>query len=138
MGKLVLSLVLGVCLLQAEDQAARALSKTPPDPPAPTFHTARTFWRCSLGALAVANVLDTQSSWGKRELNPNLSGSQGTFGLHGVLLKLGIQGSVAGMEYLILRRRPSAHLYRFLSAINFGDAAVTGVTAAHNYTVPRP
>jgi hypothetical protein len=125
-------------MLQAEDHAIETLSKPLIDPPAATFHTARALWRCSVGALAMANVLDAQSSWGKRELNPNLSGSQGTFGLHGALLKLGIQGSVVGLEYLILRHRPSARLYHLLTVINSGDAAVTGVVVAHNYTIPRP
>ena len=128
MGKLMLSLVLGVCVLQAEDHLTSALS----------FHIPRILWRCSLGTLALANVLDAHSSWGKRELNPNLSGNQGTFGLLGALLKLGIQGSVFGAEYLILRRRPSARLYHLLTVINAGDAAATGLVAAHNYAVPHP
>ena len=137
MRKLILCLVLAACVLPAEDRATSALFKPSPEPPATAFYTARTLWRCSLGGLAMANFLDAHSSWGKRELNPNLSGNQGTFGLHGALLKVGIQASVVGMEYLILRRHPSARLYRFLTVINSGDAAVTGVMAARNYTVPR-
>ena len=58
--------------------------------------------------------------------------------MQGALIKLGIQGGIVGIEYLVLRRRPSKQLFRAVSIINFGDAAVTGAIAAHNYGIPRP
>jgi hypothetical protein len=94
-------------------------------------------WQFSLAALAVGNVMDAQSSWGKRELNQNLAGSNGSFGLHSALIKVGIAAGVCTVEYLVLRRRPSAGLYRKLAFINFGDASVTGAMAIRNYGVPR-
>lgn len=97
----------------------------------------RNLWRTSVTALAVANTLDIHSSWGKYELNRTLAGPQHQFGGQGVLIKLGFQGALLGVEYLVTRGRPSRKLYRTLSLINFGAAAGIGGVAAHNYTVPR-
>jgi len=89
-------------------------------------------------ALAAANALDVHSSWGKHELNPALSSPSGNFGRQGALLKLGLQGSLMGIEFLITRRHPSGKLFRALSVINFGASASIAGVAVHNYTVPRP
>jgi hypothetical protein len=136
MGKLMLSVLLGVCPLLAEDQGPSPRGAPETAARATFFHGSTALWRYSVTALAVTNILDAQSSWGKRELNPDLSGHQGTFGLHGALLKLGIQGGVFGLEYLVLHRRPGKNLYRVLSVFNFACAGVTGATAVHNYTIP--
>ncbi len=93
-------------------------------------------WIASVAALAAANVMDAQSSWGKRELNPNLSGNNGTFGLQGAVLKLGIVGGVFTLESLLLRHRASTRWYRRLALVNFGSASVTGAVAIRNYGVP--
>src|SRR6266480_49490 len=61
-------------------------------------------WKYSVAALAVVNVLDAHSSWGKRELNGTLASTSGTFGAQGAALKLGIQGGLVGFEYLLTRR----------------------------------
>jgi hypothetical protein len=95
-------------------------------------------WKASITSVAVANLMDVHSSWGKHELNSTLSGPSGNFGKEGALLKLGFQGGLIGLEYLITRRHPSQKLYRALSVINFGVAGAIGATAAHNYTIPRP
>ncbi len=98
----------------------------------------KSLWRASLVTLAAANAMDVHSSWGKHELNGTLAGSDGRFGGQGALLKLGVVGGFVGIEYLFTRRHPSGKLYRALSFINFGAAAVTAGVAVHNYTVPRP
>ncbi len=98
----------------------------------------KNLWRASLAALAVANALDIQSSWGKHELNSTLASPSGNFGTQGALLKLGFQSGLAGIEFLLTRHHPSARLYRALSIINFGAAAGIGGVAAHNYTVAPP
>jgi hypothetical protein len=98
----------------------------------------KSLWRASLVTLAAANALDVHSSWGKHELNGTLAGSDGRFGGQGALLKLGVVGGFVGIEYLLTRRHPNGKLYRALSFINFGAAAVTSGVAVHNYTVPRP
>jgi|SRR5579872_3301366 len=102
-------------------------------------------WQASLVTLSVANVLDVQSSLGKRELNSTLAGSSGTLGARGILLKSSFQGGLMGFEYLMLRRHANAftpngsrsRLYRTLSIINFAASGVLSGIAAHNYTVPR-
>jgi len=95
-------------------------------------------WKVSLASLAVANALDVQSSGGKHELNSTLSSPSGNFGRDGALIKLGIQGGLMGLEFLITRGHPSGKLYRTLSIVNFGASAAIGSVAAHNYTVAPP
>jgi hypothetical protein len=97
----------------------------------------RNLWKASVTALAVANALDVHSSWGKHELNSTLASPSGNFGKQGALLKLGFQGGLLGIEYLVTRRHPSGKLYRALSFINFGASAAIGSVAVHNYMVPR-
>lgn len=97
----------------------------------------RKLWVASMSTLAAANALDMHSSWGKRELNPLLANSTGRFGHEGALIKLGLQGGLMVLEYLITRGRPSGKTYKILSMINFGaSASLTGI-ALRNYTVPR-
>jgi hypothetical protein len=97
---------------------------------------AQKLWRVSVAALAAVNAMDVQSSWHKHELNSTLADANGTFGAQGALIKLGMQGGLVGVEYLLTRHRPSARLYRAVSIINFGVAAGIGSVAGHNYTVP--
>ncbi len=117
-------------VLQAQEVSL--LNRSTMDRPA----AGRKLWLTSVTALTVANVADVHSSWGKHELNGALSNNTGTFGTHGALIKLGFQGSLVGVEYLITRGHPSRKLYRALSFINFGAAGAIGTVAAHNYTVP--
>jgi hypothetical protein len=98
--------------------------------------TSRTLWRASMLSLATANALDIHSSWGKYEVNRHLADAQGSFGTQGALIKVGMQGSLMGLEYLLTRSRPSRKLYRSLAFINFGASGVIGAVAAHNYTIP--
>jgi hypothetical protein len=125
---LVLSFLFGG-LLQAEE--AQFLMHSPE--PAPN----RTLWRASVTTLAVANTLDSHSSWGKPELNNLLAGPQHTFGSRGTLVKLAFQGSLLGAEYLITRGHPSGRIYRALAFINFGASAAITSVAVHNYTMAR-
>ena len=87
-------------------------------------------------SLAAANAVDVHSSWGKRELNPNLASAQGTFGTKGALIKVGLVGGLAGLEFVLTRRRPTGKLYRRFAFINFGAAGFVSGVAIHNYTVP--
>ena len=128
MQKLFLLLALSGCLIHAQDQP---VARFKPEPAA-----GRTLWRASIAALAAANALDVQSSWGKHELNSTLSGSTGTFGAQGALIKLGLQGGLVGIEFLITRHRPGSRMYRVLSIVNFGAAAGFAGVAAHNYGIP--
>jgi hypothetical protein len=97
---------------------------------------AQKLWRVSVAALAAVNAMDVESSWHKHELNSTLAGANGTFGAQGALIKLGMQGGLVGVEYLLTRRHPSGRIYRAVSLINFGVATGIGSVAGHNYTVP--
>ena len=94
-------------------------------------------WHVSLAALAVANTLDVQSSWGKHELNATLANPEGRFGSQGALVKLAMQASLVGIELLLAHKHPSGKLYRALAAMNLSAAASIGAVAGHNYTIPR-
>lgn len=109
-----------------------------PVTPSRSNRLGRTLWMTSLAALAVSNALDVRSSWGKRELNPVLADSSGAFKVKGALMKSGIQAAVIGVEYLILRRKPSKQLYHITALMNFGCAAAVQAVAIRNFTVPRP
>jgi hypothetical protein len=122
---------------------AKSFLATPHEKPSDA--SAKRLWRISLVTLSIANVLDVQSSLGKRELNPALAGSTGTLGAQGILLKSAFQGGLMGVEYLLTRshatgsltERPRSRLYRTLAIINFADTGVIAGIAAHNYTIPR-
>ena len=117
-------------LLRAESSPIR------PDVTAPG--PGRALWKASLASMAAAQAMDLHSSWGKRELNPVLADRDCKFNRQGALIKVGLQGGLMGLEYLVTRGHPSRKLYRALSVINFGAAAGTAAVAAHNYSVPRP
>jgi hypothetical protein len=110
----------------------------------PSDTSAKRLWQISVVTLSVANVLDVQSSLGKRELNPALAGSSGTLGTQGILLKAALQGGLIGVEYLltrsrshgVLEERPRSRLYRSLAIVNFAATGAFAGIAAHNYTVP--
>ncbi|MGP8243463.1 MAG: hypothetical protein ACLQVN_02970 [Bryobacteraceae bacterium] len=119
-------------LFVAEPVSRGAVSATPVEKAAP----GATCWKVSLTALAAANIVDAASSWNKRELNPALAQSSGTFGWQSAALKMGITGAVVGVEWLAMRRGAHPGLYRALSVINFSGAAAIGSVAGHNFTIP--
>ena len=83
--------------------------------------------------MFASQALDISSSRGMREANPLLSGAAGTFDAKSSLIKLGIVGVLAGVEYAIVRKHPKAA--KVLWKLNFGSAAVTSAVAVHNYSV---
>src|SRR5450759_963163 len=93
MRNLLLLLTLSVGALSATDSSILAAPTTPPP--------SKTLWKVRLASLAVANAMDEQSSWGKHELNPTLTSPAGKFGGQGALIKLGLQGGLMGVAYLI-------------------------------------
>jgi hypothetical protein len=124
-----LLLLFGMCAGLLSAQETSLLYRPEPAPK---------LWRATVGALAVANLLDIHSSWGKHELNSTLSGPSGNFGKQGALIKVGLQGGLIGLEYLITRGHPTHKLYRVLTVVNFGASATIGTVAAHNYGIARP
>lgn len=99
------------------------------------INSGMSLWRASVAALAAANIMDVQSSWGKGELNPALAGGGGTFGARGALLKAGVIGGAVALQFLILRHGPSKRLCRAVAAINFGGAGLAGSSAVRNWRV---
>lgn len=134
----MLSAIVGVVALHAADNGKPEDPSAPLREPRPVAITAgKNLWRTSVAALAVSDVMDVRSSWGKRESNPVLSGGGSQFGCRGALIKIGIQGGVIAVEYLMLRHRPSKGVYRAFTVINFGGASLTGAAAIHNYQLPQ-
>ena len=126
----MLAALLGVFSLQAADVPAPVIRPTNPE-----YRKQLNLWKFSTAAVLASNSMDVTSSWGKRELNPVLAGSKGTFGGRGAVLKLGIMGGVVAVEYLVLRHRPSRSLAKAMAWINFSDAAVTGAVAGRNFGI---
>ena len=145
MKKLLPFFALCVSVIHAADSLPALPSSTVADPMAAalasrtnTSAPGKNLWRISLTTLGISNALDIQSSWGKHELNSTLASPSGDFGVHGALLKLGFQGGLVGVEYLLTRHYRSPRLYRALAIINFGASAGIAGVAAHNYTVAPP
>lgn len=122
-------LVAGFCA-HAADVPAEAGAPATPARPKPL-----SLWKISAATLLASNVLDAGSSWGKRELNPVLSGSTGSFGGKSALLKLGVEAGVVTLEYLVLRHRASRLSIKALTWINFGDASATTAMAVRNFEI---
>ena len=131
MRKLMLLLVLSTYILQAQDLAPRfGLEGQRLE-----GQQGGTLWKVSMFSLGAANALDMHSSWGKHELNPTLSSGTGTFGTQGALIKLGLQGGLMGLEYLLTRGHPTKKMYRAFSIVNFGASAGIGAVAVRNYGI---
>jgi hypothetical protein len=137
MQKVLLSILLGGLCLHAADGAPESLPATAVQKPDNGDYRKPTkLWTVSAAVLLASNLMDVKSSWGKRELNPVLQGTSGTFGGKGSLLKLGVEGGVIAVEYLMLRHHPSRSLEKALTWINFGDASLTTGMAVRNFGIP--
>jgi hypothetical protein len=90
-------------------------------------------WKWSLAPVLASQALDATSSYGMRELNPILGGSDGRFGMQSVSIKLGVTGALLGAEYLIVRAHPRAA--RMFTKLNWAAAMVTFGVAVHNYSI---
>ena len=88
-------------------------------------------WAISLAPLFASEALDAASSYGMRELNPLLTGSNGGFGVKATGIKFGVVGALAGAEYLIVRKRPESA--KFFTIVNWVTAAATTGLAVHNF-----
>lgn len=90
-------------------------------------------WRRSLIPLVASQSLDIASSYGMRELNPVLAGSDGRFGVRGLAVKSSVVAGVAGLEYLLVKKWPRSA--RVLSKLNWSSAIVTSSFAVHNFAI---
>jgi hypothetical protein len=88
-------------------------------------------WAISLAPLFASEALDAASSYGMRELNPLLAGSNGGFGIKATAIKFGVIGALAGSEYLVVRKHPASA--KFFTIVNWVTAGATTGLAVHNY-----
>lgn len=88
-------------------------------------------WAISLVPLLASEGLDAASSYGMRELNPLLAGSDGGFGTKATAIKFGVIGTLAGAEYLVIRSHPASA--KFFTIVNWVTAGATTGLAVHNY-----
>ena len=88
-------------------------------------------WAISLAPLFASEALDAASSYGLRELNPLLAGSNGGFGTKATAIKFGVVGALGGAEYLVVRKHPASA--KFFTIVNWVTAGATTGLAVHNY-----
>jgi hypothetical protein len=95
----------------------------------------RRWWLVSVAALVGAHVLDTASSYGRREANLLLRTSAGRFNARSAGIKAGIVGGVLAVQYLALRKAPEAH--GPLAITNFAGSGAMAAIAARNWQSRR-
>ena len=88
-------------------------------------------WAISLAPLFASEALDAASSYGMREVNPLLAGSNGGFGMKATTIKFGVVGALAGAEYFVVRKHPASA--KFFTIVNWVTAGATTGLAVHNY-----
>jgi hypothetical protein len=108
---------------------AGELTSMDPAPKTPSVAS----WKWSLAPLVASQALDIKSSYGMRELNPLLAGSQGQFGAQSTLLKVGATAGLIGIEYLIVKVHPASA--RIFTKVNWAAAALTAGFAVHNFSI---
>jgi hypothetical protein len=94
---------------------------------------ARKRWELSLIPLLAAHSLDAGSSWGHRETNAFLAGSDGGFGMKAAGIKFGLVGTAIVAEYFLMQHHPK--LANFIVRANRTNAVLTTAFAAHNFIV---
>ena len=84
------------------------------------------------------NLLDAHSSAGRRELNPLLRGSDGTFSARkALLIKSAFGGGFFAAQWWLARKNPEANHSKAFSIATGAAATGLGVVAARNYGVRK-
>jgi hypothetical protein len=86
-------------------------------------------WVGSMVAMVIATGLDAGSSWGKREGNPLLASSNGTFGTKGLSIKTGMAVGIIVPQLLL---RSHKDLRSTFAIGNFAEAALFGGIGIRN------
>ena len=95
-------------------------------------------WIASWVAFAAVNLLDAHSSAGRRELNPLLRNSDGTFSARkAALIKSALGGGFFAVQWWIARKNPHTNHYKAFTMATGAAAAGLGVVAARNYGVRK-
>lgn len=90
-------------------------------------------WLISLAPLVAAQSLDAASSYGMRELNPLLAGSNGGFGMKAMGIKFGAVGGFIAVESVMVRKHPRTA--KLFTVLNWSAAGLTASFAAHNFNL---
>jgi hypothetical protein len=88
-------------------------------------------WAISLAPLFASEALDAASSYGLREQNPLLAGSNGGFGMKATGIKFGVVGALVAGEFFLVNKHPAAA--KFFAIVNWVTAGATTGLAMHNF-----
>jgi len=89
-------------------------------------------WIGSMVAVVAGTSLDAASSWGKRESNPLLAGSSGTFGAKGLGIKAGVAAAVLVPQICLRKHKELRGAFMFG---NYGEASIFTAAAIHNLRI---
>lgn len=95
-------------------------------------------WIISAVVLVAANFADGLSSRGAHELNPLLRTPGGTFsGRRAIAIKSGATGGALALQWLLLRRDPTASALDTATIANLGAAGTMSALAIRNLSAER-
>lgn len=92
-------------------------------------------WKISAVALVGALAADVATSWGKREINPLVPTTGGTFGGRSAGLKIGVTSGALVAQHFFLKKSPQAE--RAMTFANFGMAGLLTSAAVSNARVSK-
>jgi hypothetical protein len=92
-------------------------------------------WIASMFAMAAGTGADAATSWHKRESNPLLASSDGTFGSKGIGIKAGLAGGLLLPQILF---RKNKDLHTAFTIGNFAQAGLFSGIAIHNVGIAAP
>jgi len=92
-------------------------------------------WISSIFAMAAGTGADAATSWHKRESNPLLASSDGTFGAKGIGIKAGLAGGLLLPQILF---RKNKDLRTAFTIGNFAEGGLFSGIAIHNASIAAP
>ena len=92
-------------------------------------------WVGSMVTMLAATSFDAGSSWGKREGNPLLASSNGTFGAKGLSIKMSLAAAVIVPEVLLRHHKDMKSKF---AIANFAEAGLFTGVAIHNLGIAGP
>jgi hypothetical protein len=89
-------------------------------------------YKISTVSVVGISLLDSHSSWGKREANPVLGTK---FNGRSLAIKSGIVGGMLLLQYLHIKKVPAAQ--KVYTKLNFGFSAVNTGIVIRNYQIKK-
>ena len=116
----------------------RYISTLPERPAKDSKRRWKKAWIASWVVFAAVNLLDAHSSAGRRELNPLLRNSDGTFSARkAALIKSAVGGGFFAVQWWIARKNPHTNHYKPFAIATGAAAAGLGVVSVRNYGVSK-